>query len=193
MKKFVIVMLVLGMATTANAVLTLSVDGGPNPGNLTLAMSETIELDVTAPIGLTGGSFTIQLSNSQGALGYSTLEYSTEYCDLYIPSIPYSTYTTWDMPWAPKGSDPMDSKHITVNGGNFSNAIALPDTIVWGIIFHCEEHTPVTISLISDGVDYAGGEVLGGVVMDSIVVQQIPEPATIALLGLGGLLLRRRK
>ena len=29
--------------------------------------------------------------------------------------------------------------------------------------------------------------------VDAVVIHQIPEPATIALLGLGGLLLRRRK
>jgi hypothetical protein len=32
-----------------------------------------------------------------------------------------------------------------------------------------------------------------GVIEDTLTIHQIPEPTTIALLGLGGLLLRRRK
>jgi len=32
-----------------------------------------------------------------------------------------------------------------------------------------------------------------GAVMDSQIIHQIPEPITLALLGLGGLFLRRRK
>ena len=49
--------------------------------------------------------------------------------------------------------------------------------------FHCTEVGDVVVHLLDDGMQ----------IVDSIVIHQIPEPMTIALLGLGGLFLRRRK
>ena len=192
MKKFVIVMLVLGMATTANAVLSLTVNGQAAPDNLTLAMSDTIELDVEAAVGFIGGTFAIQLSNSQGVLDASGVQFAPQYCQTYISSIPYSVMADWDMPLRLTPSAPPEPHLVTIDGGNFSNAIQLDQMIAWDIIFHCEEHTPVTIELFAVTVNTDSG-MIEGVVLDSIAVTQIPEPATIALLGLGGLLLRRRK
>jgi hypothetical protein len=52
-----------------------------------------------------------------------------------------------------------------------------------GIIFHCLDDQEVTLTLLS-GLD---------VVLDTQIIHQTPEPVSIALLGLGGLFLRRRK
>jgi len=47
------------------------------------------------------------------------------------------------------------------------------------------------IAMLSVGDDYAPGAE-GVSYIDNIVVSQVPEPGTILLVGLGGLLLRRR-
>jgi len=74
------------------------------------------------------------------------------------------------------------------------------------LIFHCEEETDVIIDLVAMGdLIYwtydetgtkTGSQVIaaGGTTLDSIhVVQVIPEPATVVLLGLGSLSLMRRR
>jgi hypothetical protein len=64
------------------------------------------------------------------------------------------------------------------------------DTLLYDeIVFHCENigETVISLGLVNPDT----GEIIE--VMDQVVIHQIPEPATIALLGLGGLLLRRKK
>jgi hypothetical protein len=55
------------------------------------------------------------------------------------------------------------------------------------IIFHCDSPHDVVIELWST-LDYGTF-----ILEDAVIIHQIPEPATIALLSLGGLLLRKRK
>jgi len=56
--------------------------------------------------------------------------------------------------------------------------------VIDGLLFHCIGEGDVILTLL-DGLDFS--------VLDSLTIHQIPEPITFALLGLGGLFLRRRK
>jgi hypothetical protein len=67
-----------------------------------------------------------------------------------------------------------DAKPNTANGIGILDAKDL----------HCEEPSVDNVVILWDQ---------DAVELDRVVIHQIPEPATIALLGLGGLLLRRRK
>ncbi len=63
------------------------------------------------------------------------------------------------------------------------------DTLIYDSIdFHCEwQPNDVTVTLLH-------GQAIGAwTAVDSVVIRQIPEPMTMSLLGLGGLLLRRRR
>ena len=191
MKKLLVLALVLCLATSASAILQLSVDGGPNPGQITLAPSDWIELDVTSAPGFIAGQFSIVLSNSQGLLDWGTIQFDPEY-EILIPGLGYMA--DYDMPWRlTPGQDP-DPHRVTIDGGNFSGITVSPETILWDLWFHCEEATDVEIYLVSDGLNTESGWIDAGTLLDTLYVTQIiPEPMNIALLGLGGLLLRKRK
>ena len=192
MKKFVVLMLVLCLATSANATLQLSVNGLPAPDQITLAPSDWIELDVTALPGFIGGQFTIQLSNSQGILDWSGIQFDLQYADPVIPDV-YTGWNDYDYAWRLTPSALPEPHRVTVDGGNMFDPIIVEETLVWNLMFHCEEATDVEILLISDLLVTEGGDIAAGTLLDSLYIVQIPEPMTIALLGLGGLFLRRRK
>jgi len=65
---------------------------------------------------------------------------------------------------------------------------SIEDGLWFEFLYHCTKmDETVTISLWDDAIGYDPGDVV-----DTIIVHQIPEPMTVTLLGLGGLLLRRR-
>ena len=187
MRKLVLLMLVLGIASVASAGLALSVNGGPAPAEITLEPSDTIVLDVHATPGFGLGDFQISLSNAQGSLDASQVVFSEAYTTMYIPA--YGPITSaWGLAWANVGHLQDGPQHFSLGGGNLPPAATLYDELIMdGLVFHCEEPTDVIITL----EEYMGAGQFS--LLQTIIVHQIPEPITMGLLGLGGLFLRRRK
>lgn len=174
MKKFVMLMLVLGMASLATAGLQLSFNGDYETvdSEVYLTPSDTAWIDIyndTATTGAIPGMY----------VGLSGLGSWTGGNNVYTPPSPVDGTNTYygvidfglgEMDvwaWAPGVS----------TDGYGVGAIADYE-------MHCDgEPGDVTISLISGSLE----------VMDTMVIHQIPEPMTMVLLGLGGLFLRRRK
>jgi len=76
MKKLLVLLLVFGMASVANAAITLSVNGDPAPDDISLVKSQTITLDILLDEpAFAGGDIAVVLSNSQGALDYSGMTF----------------------------------------------------------------------------------------------------------------------
>ena len=203
MKKLLVLMLVLGLASVAQAVGTLDLvitSWGPGPEmgteplpggpvhEITLLPSEWIDLDI---IYIPGTPVLQQCSITIVAEGLGTLVVDEEL--LTLPE------GAWDLQFSPGVEEVRPGKEYNVqyNYGFFGTGVD-EGIAIDHILFHCdgESMDPVIISIV-DWV-YAGAGSLDGEgsveVIGQVIVHQIPEPMTVALLGLGGLfLLRRRK
>jgi hypothetical protein len=200
MKKLVILMLVLGLASTANAVLvpgmSLMVAQGTVKGEapaqedyydlvdteLWLQPSDYLWIGVHNSIAGQAGA------TQKGLFILGIVEPSPDtawtgnwamYVPPLVPDAPDNEY--WDVQDFGGGLI-LDMWLLTLtneNAGEY-NGIGVLDAKE----LHCEEGpSDDVIALYDENMDF----------IDSIVIHQIPEPATIALLGLGGLLLRRCK
>ena len=196
MRKLLALVLILGLASMANAALELSINGLPAPDDITLQPSDWIKLDVLVGADhlLAGGDLAVILSNPQGHLEYDGVTFIIQPPTVF----PFGTFpNNWDGPWQVQASS--TPQQVNFNGGNASNNTIGPYVLMDNLWFHCDEPTDVIIDLvaISDIVhfDETGEPVadyIAGSLIDSIYVVQ-PEPMTLSLLGLGGLALLRRR
>jgi len=172
MKKLLVVMMVLGLVGSAQAAISLSLDGQDAPPEITITVSTTIIIDVTSDDAMSWGGYLEYIPrDSQGAewVGQMTIKPAA---GKDATARIYPGYaTTWQLSAAalPGNTPPVSP------GSQFE------------IGFHCLAPGDVTITLWGDAWDTAGPPI------DTLVIHQIPEPVTIGLLGLGGLFLRRRK
>ena len=169
MKKVLVLMLVLGFASMATAGLSLVVNGLPaESSTITMAPSDYALIGVYHDGGVDQTIAYVSIESGPGS-------WTGAYAVYAPPSVP-SAYGYYLGP-------------ITGMGDVMLLMDAEPTTAVLGIgllgefEFHCDDLGDVTITL----VDAATG------LQDILVIHQIPEPVTMALLGLGGLFLRRRK
>ena len=172
MKKLLIMFLVLGMASLAQAaVLELSIDGSKdgagNTTEITIDICTTITIDVycntAAPA---GDTFFLAIVAGTGDGEWDG------------PSVIYAVMGN-------AGTLTEYTSDLWEGKTNVYDPETPPGVGKWcELDFHCTDKGDVTIYL----TDHTGY-----VAEDAILVHQIPEPITIALLGLGGLFLRRRK
>jgi hypothetical protein len=186
MKKLLIFMLVLGMASFASASLNvaISVNGSTTgPDEITLQVSDTITIDIY---------------DAGGVPPYGQRNYGA-YLDFQFPSM--GCYALSNPRLGPAAGDmaswsfatyapPADYDEYTVSRSFTPQAVGDPAGAIFLVDFHCE--TPDNIVYVYLYHTLIGG---GSQVIDTLTIHQvpIPEPMTVTLLGLGGLLLRRRK
>jgi len=184
MKKLLVVLMVLSMATIANAGLVIG--GAPAemmPSDTALLTIEGIDGGVpgnTSYWAILEGPGT----NSGGTLLYSPADQEAGYAFM----VQYTDDADGILSWlGGLGYQTANAYFIS-----FGSATSIPadGLLVDGILFHCDAPGDVTLSLVMISGD-AGSEVID--VFDTVVIHQIPEPMTMGLLGLGGLFLRRRK
>ncbi|MFH1371992.1 MAG: PEP-CTERM sorting domain-containing protein [Planctomycetota bacterium] len=184
MKKLLVLLMVLGMASMASAMLQISVNGNPEPVDslIFLEPSQELILDIWTDSDIVAGDgegyfgLVVNLANGSIALGSGaavieppddgvTVEHGFGAVEAGIP--------------LPPGVDG------SVVGIWLTTTAIIPlGTVIFdGFIFHCEGIGDAIIQIVDEG----------GTVVDTVIVHQIPEPMTVALLGLGGLFLKRRK
>lgn len=219
MKKVLALLLVLGLASAASATVidVVALDIGLSEGRL--GLSELDPLQESDTIGL---AIVLNHNPYPDYPSYDGYLLSSMDLDLHISgpaSLDAGTYNKLGDPvWQ---YDPGLSPFV-VNDNDYHNElgngldqimgvaltpIAGPTDLVWDLLLHCDGDVgSVVIDLTLNGLtqysEYKtpGGAPYPGPWIDAVegdlgdlVIYQIPEPITIALLGIGGLFLRRRK
>jgi len=184
MKKLLVLALVLSMATMASATLQISVNGEQNPLDSMIVIEQvpsgTVMLDIWTDAPISAGSYFAMLSaTSGGTISGGVLANPEWWTILFYDDAAGNGIVV------PEGHNGIYGYVDTPP----STVFPAGSTLIDQIVFHCEGPGDVFVTLFA--LDGETGELLG--VMDTVVIHQIPEPMTMALLGLGGLFLRRRK
>jgi len=185
MKKLLVLVLVASLTALANGSmvpLQISVNGSPAPADsqITLAPSLTIALDIYTDVAFQPGQTTfwgLLVLPANGDISGGVV---------HIPPAP-----DMSMMLGQENADFFHGAGIEGEGiyGSVDSWASNGTAGVFydEIVFHCNGLNDAVIQLWAHPGDYASFEML-----DQIIIHQ-PEPATVALLSLGGLLLRKKR
>ena len=163
MKKLLVLMLVLGLASVANAAISLV-------GPTTINEGDTVSIGIDNSDGLDYGMYLSVSNISEGGFSMGTLALTSLAGDTASIGASYTYDDTWEV-----------EMFLANSVGNTTPGIQITADLTCLL-----EGIFVTVDLW-DGADLSAP-------VDTLVIEQVPEPMTVALLGLGGLfLLRRRK
>ena len=176
MKRAFIPLLVFAMASSAYADIMISVNGTLDIDEVTISVSDVVTIDVYNAGGTTPVDFQAYLDfyyKSDGAYSLSN------------PRVPGGGPPIIDFSIVP--DPPYDNDEFWITVFWQPGEPEVPGEIFF-VDLHCElPYKDVLVELYDSRVDG------GYTIVDSLIIHQIPEPATLLLLGLGGLLLRKKK
>jgi hypothetical protein len=170
MKKFLVLMLVLGLTTAASAVISdasLTLDGGSS--DITIAPSDSVVIGITNNVAVEGIVYLYVGPRSLQTLSGATI---------LDPAGDFGSQSTFVY-------DVFDGFEVVVSDSDPAVAPNMAIGTVFEVTLHCDGEGDIELYLYDSTEE---------TLLDSMTIHQvIPEPITVALLGLGGLFLRRRK
>lgn len=203
MKKLLVLLMVLGITSMASAATidVVIVSHGPTSdttapidptSEITINESEWIDVDI---IFTPDGTETLaQLSCEITLAGMATLDMT----DLTLPAGAWDS----DPAFSPGVTEVVAGKQYIVQYGVGMSGSGAIDVAVDHLLIHCDDWPDVATLAITADVLFGG---IGSMTSDykmigaglsygpGITITQVPEPMTVALLGLGGLFLLRRR
>ncbi len=168
MKKLIVSLLVLGLTTTANAELKITVDGVIDPPAMTVAPGTSLTVGIyntewgyfttgSTRMSFSGGSYDITgATNNVNPPGYPVTIFPVEAGVIYVDLV-----VLWSPPPGPLPSGQLVDQ----------------------ILVHPDGPGDMTIIFFDELGEFG--------VLDTQIIH-VPEPMTLALFGLGGLLLRKQ-
>jgi hypothetical protein len=202
MKKLLVLMLVLGISSVASAgvidlaIVSLNGEIIPATDYIEIAESDWVNIDIMYYSGVEGQALS-QLSVEVTVAGLGTLDMT----DLtYPPGV-------WDMDtqFSPGITEVVPGKQYLVQySEGMAGSGAYPGIAIDHLLLHCDQGDPendvyLTLADVLLGSvgsmekDPFGIVNMGLTIGPGVTIHNVPEPMTLALLGLGGLFLVRRR
>jgi len=177
MKKLLILMLVLGLASSASAlVVDLRADDVDTLAVTVTSLSPSVQVSVYSDTGI-AGNYTRVVTTDIGIGTFNAMTITTAAGPDAAVTNPYYGYG-WAYLVEAKDADPaVDPPNISPGEHFYFTYTATS--------FNADGSVQQTIDLCNRDLTWS--------VIETMVITQIPEPATIALLGLGSLFLMRRR
>jgi hypothetical protein len=179
MKKILVLMLVLGMASLANATLVLTVGGwDTSVVEVTFGYTVTVSIKTDSAISPSVGEGYFFLVGPSGAFGWDVSHATAISTDCFVGTIDHAGATGY----------PANTDGLYGGVFNFGPSYAAGSTII--------DDIQITDLVVGGGVvtlynvDFDGSTITG--VADTLWIHETPEPATLAILGIGALILRRK-
>ena len=177
MKKLLVLAMVAWIIALAPAALQISVDGNPDPldSEIVAQPSDTLNLGLYGEVAAYERVYWFMVVDNSLA----TLWVDNAWGDNFY----VSTYTRWMQYYA----EVAPPEYVYSVGGWIHSNSSLSGLLIDDIDFDALTYGDAVVYL------YSSPDAWHWVIADTFTVHIVPEPVTIALLGLGGLLISRRR
>ncbi len=182
MKKLFVLVSILSIISLTPAVLQISVNGNPDPvdSEIVAQPSDTLNLGLYGDVAAGEAVYWVMVVDN----ALATLDGGVAVQGGYIASWPL-----YHMAYAGLYPNPNYSVYYTVAGDLWSSSEPLSGVLVDDVNFNALAFGDAVVYLYSS----PDGEWGNWAIADTLTVHIVPEPVTIALLGVGGLLISRRR